>query len=371
MGKMLMESFSPLNVEYSVLEKDAQCPASLVCKNIILGGLYDKGGIHELANQSDVLTFEIEHVDVQTLKGLETPTIPYPSVLEIIQDKGLQKDFYKNHNISTLSYQLTTANDLAQDIQDWSSDQFVLKHRKGGYDGKGVQLLNKSEFQDLVQRDDQGLKSESGYVIERILIDAKEISVIVCVAQDGSVNCYPACEMVFDPKANLMDYLICPSSLSEAEEQACQSLATKAVTAFKSPGIFAVEMFVSQVGQVFVNEIAPRPHNSGHHSIESCYTSQYEQLNRILLNLPLGSTSLIKPALTANVLGPEGLVGAYQIGGLDQLMAMEGVYLHMYGKEQTKPYRKLGHMTILANSTEEGIRKMSEAREYLRIEAKD
>lgn len=371
LGKMLIESFSPLNVHYTVLENDANCPSSLVCNNLIQGSLYDKDGIERLASASDVLTFEIEHVDVQTLKSLSTPCIPYPSVLEIIQDKGLQKDFYTQHQVSTLDYKICTSSELAQAVEYWPEDRFVLKHRKGGYDGKGVQILDKARFVELHKAGDEGLKSETGYVLEKIVEGAKEISVIVCVGQDGELSCYPACEMVFDPKANLMDYLICPSTLSEDMALACQKLAKQAVAPFKSPGIFAVEMFVTNHNEVFVNEIAPRPHNSGHHSIESCYTSQYEQLNRILLNLSLGSVSLIKPALTANILGPEGLNGEYQIDGLDKVLKIEGVYLHMYGKKISKPYRKLGHVNILADTTDECINKMHEFREYLRINAKN
>lgn len=371
LGKMLIESFSPLNAKFTVLEKSADCPAALVCQNIIEGSLYNEKAIDNLADRSDVLTYEIEHVNVSKLKEIEstTPVFPRPAVLEIIQDKGLQKQFYQENNIATLDFELANIEELASKINAHPSDRFVLKHRKGGYDGKGVQLLSKGEFQSLHTSGDAALQSEFGYVIEHLCEDAREVSVIVAVAQNNDVKTYTASEMVFDPKANLMDYLICPAQISQEVLDHCTALASKAVVALDSPGLFAVEMFVDKNEDVFVNEIAPRPHNSGHHTIESCYTSQYEQLNRILLNMPLGSTALIKPALTANILGPDDVNGPYYLEGLERVMQVEGVYIHMYGKTTTKPYRKLGHFNVIANSNEECIQKMNEVREYLRIKA--
>ena len=193
------------------------------------------------------------------------------------------------------------------------------------------------------------------------------MSVIVAVAQDGSTSTYPPCEMVFDPRSNLMDYLIAPSSLSEETNAACESIALQAVKGFDSPGLFAVELFVEANGEVYVNEIAPRPHNSGHHTIESSYTSQYEQLNRILLGQPLGSTALVKPAATCNIVGPQDVNGAYQLANLDQVLAIEGVYIHMYGKTTTSPDRKLGHFTVLANTRAEVVSKMEKVKALLNI----
>jgi 5-(carboxyamino)imidazole ribonucleotide synthase len=189
----------------------------------------------------------------------------------------------------------------------------------------------------------------------------------VAVAQDGSTSTYPPCEMVFDPRSNLMDYLIAPSSLSEETNTACESLALQAVKGFKSPGLFAVELFVEANGGVYVNEIAPRPHNSGHHTIESSYTSQYEQLNRILLGQPLGSTALVKPAATCNIVGPQDVNGAYQLANLDQVLAIEGVYIHMYGKTTTSTDRKLGHFTVLADTRAEVVSKMEKVKGLLKI----
>jgi 5-(carboxyamino)imidazole ribonucleotide synthase len=370
LGKMLFEAGSPMNTSYVFLETNYECPASLVCKNQVIGSLQDEIKIKELGSLSDVVTYEIEHVNVEALLTLEKsgiPVFPKPSVLTIIQDKGLQKEYYADNGVATLDFSIATIENLADKVAAWPEDNFVLKHRKGGYDGKGVQLLTKEKFATLLAAQDESLKSEHGYVIEKLANNATEISVIVAVAQDKSTSTYPPCEMVFDPRSNLMDYLIAPSSLSEETNTACETIALQAVKGFDSPGLFAVELFVEANGGVYVNEIAPRPHNSGHHTIESSYTSQYEQLNRILLGQPLGSTALVKPAATCNIVGPQDVNGAYQLANLDQVLAIEGVYIHMYGKTTTSPDRKLGHFTVLANTRAEVVSKMEKVKALLNI----
>ena len=372
LGKMLFEAGSPLNINFTFLEKSEGCPASLVCSNQVVGSLQDPIKINSLAKNADVLTYEIEHVNVEALEQLERegkPIFPKPSVLSIIQDKGLQKQYYADRDVSTLRFTLATKDTLEEEVSNWTEDRFVLKHRKGGYDGKGVQLLTKSQFENLKNHQDKSLISEHGFVIEKLANNAIEVSVIVAVAQDGSSITYPPCEMVFNPRSNLMDYLIAPSSLSLEINHKCEALALKAVKGFNSPGLFAVELFVEARGGIFVNEIAPRPHNSGHHTIESCYTSQYEQLNRILLGQPLGSTALIKPAATCNIVGPQDVNGAYELANLNEVLQIEGVYIHMYGKTTTSHDRKLGHFTILADTRVEVIEKMEKVKGMLSIKS--
>ncbi len=372
LGKMLFEAGSPLNINFTFLEKSEGCPASLVCSNQVVGSLQDPIKINSLAKNADVLTYEIEHVNVEALEQLEregTPVFPKPAVLSIIQDKGLQKQYYADRDVSTLRFTLATKDTLEEEVSNWTEDRFVLKHRKGGYDGKGVQLLTKSQFENLKNHQDKSLISEHGFVIEKLANNAIEVSVIVAVAQDGSSITYPPCEMVFNPRSNLMDYLIAPSSLSLEINHKCEALALKAVKGFNSPGLFAVELFVEARGGIFVNEIAPRPHNSGHHTIESCYTSQYEQLNRILLGQPLGSTALIKPAATCNIVGPQDVNGAYELANLNEVLQIEGVYIHMYGKTTTSHDRKLGHFTILADTRVEVIEKMEKVKGMLSIKS--
>lgn len=372
LGKMLFEAGSPMNTQYVFLEKTENCPASLVCQHQVLGSLNDANKIKELSSKSDVLTYEIEHVNVEALLDLEKEgqsIIPKPAVLSIIQDKGLQKDFYTQHKIPTLEYKNTTSENLRSDIARWNEDQFVLKHRKGGYDGKGVQLMTKNKFQGLIDSDNESLKSVDGYVIEKMAKEAVEVSVIVAIDQQLNSVSYAPCEMVFDPTSNLMDYLITPSRLSEELNKKCENIAKKTVEAFHSPGLFAVELFVQKDGNVYVNEIAPRPHNSGHHTIESTFTSQYEQLNRILLNQPLGDTSLIQNAITCNIVGPNNIHGSYELNNLNVVLQIPGVYIHMYGKKTTSPNRKLGHYTILGNNSLELESKLNRVKELLTIKS--
>jgi 5-(carboxyamino)imidazole ribonucleotide synthase len=372
LGKMLFEAGSPMNNHYIFLEKTEDCPASLVCQHQVLGSLKDTDKIKELSSKSDVLTFEIEHVNVGALLDLEKKgqsIIPKPAVLSIIQDKGLQKDFYTQHGIPTLEYKNSTSENLRSNIESWNEDQFVLKHRRGGYDGKGVQLMTKNKFQSLIDNDNESLKSIDGYVIEKMAKEVVEVSVIVAIDQQLNSVTYAPCEMVFDPKSNLMDYLITPSRLSKEINKGCENIAKKTVKAFNSPGLFAVELFVQKDGGIYVNEIAPRPHNSGHHTIESSYTSQYEQLNRILLNQPLGDTSLIQNAITCNIVGPKHINGLYELNNLDLVLQIPGVYIHMYGKKTTSPNRKLGHYTILGKDSLELESKLNRVKELLTIKS--
>ncbi len=372
LGKMLFEAGSPLNNSYVFLESSSTCPASLVCSNQVVGSLMDGNKIAELAEKCDVISYEIEHVNIDALAKLEEnkkAVFPKSEVLKTIQDKGLQKQFYSKNNIPTLEYVVSSSNELKENVLNWPDSTFVLKHRKGGYDGKGVQVLTKSKFASLWDSNDDSIKNDSGFVIEKFVEEVTEVAVIVGVAQDGSINSYNPCEMVFDPASNLMDYLIAPSSLSAGINTQCQDIATNVVQLFNSPGLFAVELFIDRQNNVFVNEIAPRPHNSGHHTIESCITSQYEQLNRILLNQPLGDTRLMCPAATCNIVGPADVSGEYEIDNLNKILSISGVYIHMYGKSTTSPFRKLGHFTVLSETREEVVSKMKQVKELLKIKS--
>ena len=325
LGKMLFEAGSPLNNRYKFLESSANCPASLVCKNQVIGSLMDAEKIAELATDCDVISYEIEHVNIDALSKLEEnnqPVFPKSAVLKTIQDKGLQKQFYRKNNIPTLDYVISSSAELKEYVNHWSESTFVLKHRKGGYDGKGVQVITKLQFDKLWDSNDESINNDSGFVIEKFVAEVTEVAVIVGVAQDGTISSYNPCEMIFDPESNLMDYLIAPSSLAQEVNRECQEIATKVVQLFDSPGLFAVELFIDNHDKVFVNEIAPRPHNSGHHTIESCITSQYEQLNRILLNQPLGDTHLLCPAATCNIVGPADVSGEYMIDNLDEILSI-------------------------------------------------
>jgi 5-(carboxyamino)imidazole ribonucleotide synthase len=357
LGRMMIEESLRLNLTFNILENDPNCPCANICDKLIVGSLQDEAAIRKLAEISDVLSYEIEHVNTEVLLKLESEgktIIPSPKVLQIIQDKGLQKQFYLDNNIPTSSFVLVNnKNEWANALGQIKSEKFAAKTRKDGYDGKGVMLLNKS----TILTDLNSIPFEQACVLEEFIPCQKELSVIVARDRNGNTLCYPSVEMEFDPVANLVTFLLCPANIDKVMEAKAEEIAIHAVNALGGIGIFAVEMFLSNDNQILVNEIAPRAHNSGHHSIEACYTSQFEQLVRILANIPLGSTKSIKPAVMINLLGADDFSGPYQLEGLEEISAMEGVYVHLYGKKECKPKRKMGHITVLAESPEDAHKK--------------
>jgi 5-(carboxyamino)imidazole ribonucleotide synthase len=357
LGRMMIEESLRLNLTFNILENDPNCPCANICDKLIVGSLQDEAAIRKLAEISDVLSYEIEHVNTEVLLKLESEgktIIPSPKVLQIIQDKGLQKQFYLDNNIPTSSFVLVNnKNEWANALGQIKSEKFAAKTCKDGYDGKGVMLLNKS----TILADFNSIPFEQACVLEEFIPCQKELSVIVARDRNGNTLCYPSVEMEFDPVANLVTFLLCPANIDKVMEAKAEEIAIHAVNALGGIGIFAVEMFLSNDNQILVNEIAPRAHNSGHHSIEACYTSQFEQLTRILANIPLGSTKSIKPAVMINLLGADDFSGPYQLEGLEEISAMEGVYVHLYGKKECKPKRKMGHITILAESPEDAHKK--------------
>jgi len=354
LGRMLIEEGLRLNLHINVLDADPNCSCALLAHQIIQGKLTDAESINVLSDISDIITYEIEHVNTEALLTLEASgktIIPSPKTLQIIQDKGLQKNFYAKHQIPTLPYVLVNnKTEWAKAIQKLGSEKFVAKTRKGGYDGKGVTILNSAEIMKYPEK----IPFDDACVLEAFLPCEKEIAIIVGRDVNGYMVSYPSIEMEFDPNANLVTLLISPAAVGSTIEQKAEQIAMNAVAAFNGAGLFAVEMFLSANGEIFVNEIAPRPHNSGHHTIEGCITSQYEQLLRILTGLPLGKTDLIKPyAAMVNLLGNKDFSGNYTLQGVDEVMKIPGVYVHLYDKKESKPMRKMGHVTILANTYKE------------------
>ncbi len=366
LGKMLIEAAQPWNTYFHILEATDDAPASRIADSQVLGTLTDDEKIRELAAGTDVLTYEIEHVGVDTLKSLEEAghrIVPSPRILEIIKDKGLQKQFYATHDIPTAPFRLVenTGEWLAA-AEEMGIDRFAAKSRTGGYDGKGVALCTVKELQET-----GNYPFEGPTLIEAFVECEKELSVIVARKKNGESITFPLVEMEFDPVANLVEFLACPARVSDSIDKKARAIASACVDAFDGEGIFAVELFLTRKGDILVNEIAPRPHNSGHHTIEANLCSQYEQLNRILLDLPLGSTDLIQPAVMINLLGSEGVQGNYAISGLEKILALPGVYVHLYGKAETRPKRKMGHATILAPTLEEAIEKAKFVRDNFRF----
>ena len=353
LGRMMIEESLRLNVEFTVLENTNDCPCYGLANQFIEGSLYDETKIKTLSEATDVMTFEIEHINTEALLALEKEgktIIPSPKVLQIIQDKGLQKQFYIDNNIPTSPFILVNdANEWPEAVAQLGTAKFVAKTRKDGYDGKGVAILNSSAFLN----GEIAVPFQTPCILEAFIPCEKEIAIIVAKDAYNNIVAYDPIEMEFDPIANLVTFLFAPAQLTEAVANKAKKMAMELVSCLNSPGLFAVEMFVSANNEILVNEIAPRPHNSGHHTIEACYTSQYEQLVRILLGLPVGSPGILKPAAMINLLGPSHFSGKYALDNWSEISAIEGVYIHLYGKKESKPIRKMGHITLLANTVDE------------------
>jgi 5-(carboxyamino)imidazole ribonucleotide synthase len=345
LGKMLIQEAVNLNINVCVLEPAADAPCSKLAAEFTVGSITDYDTVYQFGKNKDVLTIEIENVNIEALKQLKKEGVkvfPSPEIIELIQDKGLQKEFYTQHNIPTAPYILV--NNKQEVSEHLAKFPFAQKLRKGGYDGKGVQLL-KSES-DLAKAFD------APCVLEELVDFEKELAVIVARNEQGEVATFPVVEMEFNPEANLVEFLFSPADVSETISNNAREIAVNVAKAFNLVGILAVELFLLKDGSILVNECAPRPHNSGHQTIEGNYTSQYAQHLRSILNLPLGNTDITLPSVMVNLLGEEGFSGAANYEGLEACLQKEGVYIHLYGKTETKPFRKMGHVTIVHKDLE-------------------
>ncbi len=344
LGRMLIQKGIDWNIDFAVLDPDPNAP----CKDIAAfthGKLTDKDTVLSFAKSSEIITIEIENVSTEALKVLEREgkkIYPQPRVIELIQDKRTQKQFYKDHNIPTAQFILTENKGDVRLNADFLPA--VNKLGREGYDGRGVQILRtKGDIEKAF--DKPGL-------LEKLIDFEKEISVIVARNASGEIISYPAVEMVFHPEANLVEYLFSPANISPRVAALADGIARRVIGELEMVGLLAVEMFVTRSGEVLVNEVAPRPHNSGHQTIEANVTSQYEQHLRAILDLPLGSTNTIKPSAMVNLLGEEGFSGPAQYEGLAEVLKIEGAYVHLYGKKLTKPFRKMGHVTLTDDNVE-------------------
>ncbi len=340
LGRMLLQSAANYPVETFVLENDEQCPAAHLCHHFTKGDIKDFETVYAFGKGLDALTIEIESVNVEALEKLEAEGVsifPKPSALRIIKNKIEQKKFYQHHQIPTSEFVITENKEELKALASFLPAAHKLG--MGGYDGRGVELLKtEADFE-------KGFDAPA--VLEKLVAIQKEIAMIVAVGTDGQTTMYPPAEMIFDPILNLLDYQISPAELPEKTFWKVEAIAMAVVRNFNSPGIFAVELFVNKEGDVLVNETAPRVHNSGHHSIEGNFSSQFDMLWRIMLGYPLGCTDPIMPAVILNIVGEEGFSGPVYYEGLEEVLKMENAFVHLYGKAQTKPGRKMGHVTVL------------------------
>lgn len=346
LGRMLLQAAANYPVETFILENDAQCPAAHLCHHFTKGDIKDFNAVYSFGKNLDALTIEIENVNIEALEKLEAEGVkiyPKPSVLRIIKNKILQKQYYKDHQIPTADFIVTAGKKELSQHENFLPA--VHKIGEGGYDGRGVQLLN--DKNDI----EKGFDAPS--VLEKMVDIQKEIAQMVAINAKGETALYPPVEMLFDPQLNLLDYQLCPAELSMQTLYVVEAVSLAVTRNFKSPGIYAVEMFIDKNGNVLVNETAPRVHNSGHHTIEAHYSSQFDMLWRIMLDYPLGNTEAILPSIMINIIGAEGCSGPVKYEGLEDVLKIENAFIHLYGKKETRPGRKMGHVTILSKEKQE------------------
>lgn len=363
LGRMLLQAAANYVVDTYVLENDDNCPSAHLCNHFVKGDFHNFDDVYNFGKGLDVLTIEIEAVNVEALEKLEAEgvtVIPRPSALRIIKNKIVQKEFYQELSIPSPKYVITQ--NLEEVRQHLDMLPAVHKIGEGGYDGKGVQIIETA--QDI----SEGFDAPS--VLERKVDIDKEIAIIVAIGQEGKHTIFPAAEMVFDPKLNLLDYQISPAVLPQQTLWKAEAIALTVAKGLKSPGLFAVELFTDREGNVWVNETAPRVHNSGHHTIEGNYSSQFDMLLRILLKYPLGNTAPIKPAAIVNLLGAnDGGSGFAIYDGMDEVLKMDNTFVHLYGKKDTKPGRKMGHVTILSDDISDLTYKAKKIKNLMNIHA--
>ncbi|MGV6862132.1 MAG: 5-(carboxyamino)imidazole ribonucleotide synthase [Putridiphycobacter sp.] len=362
LGRMFIQEAANLDVKVYIMDGSGYSPSREVAHHFTFGDITDYEDVYFFGIGKDVLTIEIENVNVKALYDLEKEGVkvfPQPRVIEMVQDKGLQKSFYQEHNIPTAPFFL---------IQDKSelpnyADQlpFMQKMRKGGYDGKGVTpLKSTADFKTAF---------DAPSVLEKFVDFEKELSVIVSRNEKGEVKCFPLVEQEFNPEANLVEFLISPAQVSETIEHKAQDIAKTIITKLEMVGILAVELFLTKDGEILVNEIAPRPHNSGHQTIEGNITSQYEQHLRSILNLPLGSTEITNASVMINLLGEKNQTGKVMYKGLEEVLEWKGVKPHIYGKAITKPFRKMGHVTVVNHDLEKAKSIAQQVKNTLKVVA--
>ncbi|MDC8005613.1 5-(carboxyamino)imidazole ribonucleotide synthase [Aureisphaera galaxeae] len=367
LGKMMLYETRKYDIATHVLDPSAEAPCRIACDVFQQGDLMDFETVYEFGKKVDVLTFEIEGVNVDALEKLEAEgkkVYPSAHTLRNIQDKGVQKQFYKEHRIPTSPFIVfENKNKLNEAIvRKELNYPFVWKSCTGGYDGKGVSIIR--DAGDIIPL------SSGPCIAEKLIPFKNELAVIVSRNPSGEVKTYPVVEMEFHPEANQVEYVICPARIDESVAEKARAVAAQVSEAFQHVGLLAVEMFQTNDDEILVNEVAPRPHNSGHYSIEASYTNQFEQHIRAILDLPLGNTDSKVGGIMVNLVGAEGHTGEVVYENIAEIMAMEGVTPHIYGKKQTRPFRKMGHVTIVNENINEARKVAEEVKKTIKVISK-
>lgn len=360
LGRMLIQQAINYNVTVKVLDPDREAPCRKLCDEFVVGSLGDYETVYNFGKKVDLLTIEIEKVNVEALEQLEKEGVlvyPQPRIIRLIQDKGLQKQFFKENDIPTADFQVISSPEQLQ--QSHIPFPYIQKLRRDGYDGKGVYKVVDESYLAKAFTEPS--------LIERWIDFEKEIAVIVARNESGEVKAFPMVEMEFNPQANLVEFLIAPATLPFEIHQEAENIAIRVAETLKIVGLLAVEMFLDKHGRILVNELAPRPHNSGHQTIEGNVVSQFEQHLRAIFDQPLGDTSCLNNAIMVNILGEAGYEGPAVYQGIEKILKREGVYVHLYGKALTKPFRKMGHVTIVDADRERAIEKARFVQDTLKV----
>jgi 5-(carboxyamino)imidazole ribonucleotide synthase len=362
LGRMIIQSAISYNIDIHILDPDPNAPCKDIAHHFSVGKLTDFDTVYEFGKNCDVITIEIENVNTDALQRLQEEgkeVYPQPHLIKLIQDKRTQKAFYQEKNLPTSAFVLTE--NKAEVLKHADFLPAVNKLGKEGYDGRGVQII-RTEADLSNAFDAPGL-------LEKLVDFDKEIAVIVARNKRGETSVFPPVECAFHPTANLVEFLFAPADISENIALRAKEVAVKVIEEMGLIGLLAVEMFVTKAGEILINEVAPRPHNSGHHTIEGNFTSQFEQHFRAVLNMPLGNTDMRSPAAMVNLLGEDGFEGKAIIEGMDKALEQKGVFVHLYGKKITKPFRKMGHVTILEEDVAQLKAKALAIKEIIKIKA--
>ena len=365
LGKMMLYTTRKFDIRTKVLDPSPDAPAKFAANEFQVGSLQDYDTVMAFGADCDTVCIEIEAVNIQALRDLRAQgkkVHPNPDSLELIQDKTKQKQFYADHNIPTSRFEIVSGKAEFDAARDRWPIPFVWKAATGGYDGFGVVVCRSEE-------DVQHIPNAPG-MLEAFVNFELEVSVIVARNESGEVKTFPVADQEFHPTANQVEYVLCPTVLDEAMQQKANDIAVRTAEAYDICGLLAVELFVTADGEILVNEVAPRPHNSGHHTIEACYTSQFEQHVRAVLDLPLGSTELKAAGVMANLVGAEGYSGDVVYQGYDELLGEPGVNIHIYGKARTRPFRKMGHVTVVAKDRDEARKRAEWAKNSILVKSK-
>lgn len=362
LGKMLLAEARKFDIQTYILDPSKDAPSQFGASQFFTGDLMDYTAVYEFGKKVNLLTIEIENVNLDALDKLEAeglPVFPSPKTLRLIQNKGVQKDFYVANSIPTSKHKRFENLDSLKSAIDSLTFPFVWKCTQFGYDGNGVKVVRSNSDLDNLPNVE--------CIAEEMVPFKNELAVIVARSASGEISTYPVVEMEFHPEANQVEYVLCPARIEDKVAQKAREIALKVSEAFNHVGLLAVEMFQTDNDEILVNEVAPRPHNSGHHTIEACYTSQFENHLRAILNLPLGNTASKVAGIMVNLVGEEGFSGPVTYQNIEKIMAINGVTPHIYGKRETRPFRKMGHVTIVKEDMAEARKIAEEVKNSIRV----